>query len=61
MPRTYSDSRQRERVQAGHRTREAERLERIRLQNAERQRRFQERRRAALAEQREADVYEVMP
>jgi hypothetical protein len=52
--RTHSESRQRERVQAGYKDREAKRLETIRQQNAERQRRCRERKREAL-------IYEVEP
>jgi len=61
MQRTRQESRQRERVQAKHRSAEAARLERVRLQNAERVRRFRERQRIAKAAQVEALIYEAEP
>lgn len=54
MQRTRHESKQRERVQAGYRDRETKRLERIRLDNAERQRKCRERK-------REAMIYETVP
>jgi len=57
--RTAQDSKRRERIQDGYRRREAERLEQLRQQNAERQRRFQARKRAERLERYATESVEV--